>query len=262
MKFFIPLFIMFLTASSIFIVNDNVENLLLKVLSEADDSVFIYTELLSSEKITDELNRLSKAGVDVQLILPANSLKKSFSLHWQLDEKIGLCTINDSMYRKPDFIIIDNSKALIGSFSLQPEKYNRNSYFINDQRKDVILQMHSAFSALLNHSQFFDFRIQKLTIEEFGVAPELNVGKFCILSGKVSEVRTSKDKKTYFIKFANDRTDFTIVIFKSVSDALFKSDINPLYWKNKYMKFRGLVINHEKYGYEILLNTIEDIIED
>ncbi len=261
MRYIILFFILIICSSSFSIVNDSIESTIIKALSEAEDSVNIYTELLSSKEITDKLNALSLSGVNVQIILPGSSLKKSFSLHWKLDEKICLCTINDSMYRKPDFIIIDNAKALTGSFSLQPEKYNGKCFLFRHDSKDGLKQMHTLFNSLLSQSEFYDLRIQKITIEEFGVAPELNVGKFCIVSGMVSEIRNSKDMKTYFIKFANDKTDFTIVIFKSVSDALFKADINPLYWKGKYMSFRGLIINHEKYGYEILLNSIEDVIE-
>lgn len=239
------------------ITDENIENYLCSSIKSAKHSLLIYTHLLSSENILEILN--SKAEkTEIKIILPKSSTEKSYSVHWTLSENIILMTLPDSLASGPDFIVIDSSEALLGHFYLQPEKYNKDDFCIQMQKSDI-KDIISRFRHMETKADITESGLLKMSIEDFNKSPDEYTGRFCEIGGIVRDVRVSKDKKTYFIDFENDKTGFTIVIFESVSKQLLESNINPLYWKGKYKYFKGLIINHEKYGYEIILNSLFNV---
>lgn len=104
-----------------------------RFLNAAKEKVQIYQQYCNDPKIADLLIDLKKRGVDIQLLMmayPTDYEKDPNKDTQDLLEKAGinvrLVNIDDRIYMHARSIIIDGSKALVGTASLSPPSLDLN----------------------------------------------------------------------------------------------------------------------------------------
>lgn len=91
-----------------------------------------------------------------------------------------------------------------------------------------------------------------------------NAGKTAKVQGKVYNVYHSKRSDTYFLNFGPKKEDFTGVIFRSALKRFRDQEIDPQKYEGKTVALTGEVIDHPKYGLEIIVEDPAqvEILED
>jgi hypothetical protein len=229
-------------------------------ISNANKSVLILTDIVSDSDIADSIIKSKEAGIEVTVIVNSSSLDKNYSLHKMLfNSGVKLLSFNSDYSLNNTIIITDEKNILIGSFPLSLEKYFHNDFCVRVSDRESADSCISRFRAFESKSEAYSLVADTLEFDDIAGKMKDYANKEVFINGYVSDVSKSGKSNTYFLKMKKGKNVLTIVFFDSFVKALEKKSVSPMYFKNKDILINGLLINHEKYGFEIIPSDVSQI---
>ncbi|MDD3803170.1 MAG: exodeoxyribonuclease VII large subunit [bacterium] len=233
--------------------SDKILSLVRETIENSTESIFVLTETVSHKDLADLLSKKSMEKVKVELILASSSFDKSYSRHKALLSSGALIFSLQSKNSIRSTHILSDGKILVsGSFPFSDEKYFGRDFCIKTERKESVDNFLDYFLKLKSKCKIYEQVSETLLFDS--IAPRLNdfTNKELFIRGIVSDVTKSPKSETYFLKLKKNKAVMTIVFFESFVKQLEKKSVNPMYFKGKEILINGLLIKHEKYGFEIL----------
>lgn len=233
-----------------------------KAKQEIDVAMYAFT----NDRLALDLTKAKDRGVRVLVVLDGGFAENELSKDEFLAEKgINLrLVIRDTGLMHNKFCIIDSKVLITGSYNWTKSAENRNDenllVFPNAPRlvKRYKKRFDKIWKKAKPKSKIIKLPPLSLMATDLKGLRE-NAGKEVIVKGRVYRVYHSRRSDTYFLDFGPTRESFTCVIFKRVAKRFLKEGINPLSFNNKFVKIRGKVIDHPKYGLEIILESSDEI---
>lgn len=235
---------------------DNFKDSFTKLVQSSYQDITIVTKDFTDKTFLEILKENTK--IRKLIILSKSSITKKYSLKDHLAIFVDtILFVEDSLL---DFTIIFNSSKnfIVCNKPIQPKKYSKNLFFIESFDS---LMFKKVFEKFLNIKKYA-FQIDSLQDTIDFIELKKNYKKYenlwLKIKASVEDVYKSKKSDTYFLKLKGDK-NFTIVIFENLSKQFLKKNINIFYFKNKKIYFEGLLKYDKKYGYEIILDRVENI---
>jgi len=226
----------------------------------AENSVIISTNSISSSKLSSFIGDLQKKAVSVYILTQKQSLyenlKRSDLL---LAQGCSLSYLQETSSNLPEFIIIDGISAYIGNYSLGSQNNSIWSFLYSTADGKELSSIKNAYAQMKLKSTPYTAVKDTITFVELKENPDKYKDLWVTVKGRAEDIYTSKKGTTYFIKFEKSKKTVTIVIFNEVLKELKAKNIVPLYYLNKDISVSGKLINHSKYGWEIILESSSDI---
>ncbi len=248
-----------------------IEDLIIGRIKEAREKIDVAMYAFTSKEIAWALIRAGKRGVKARVILDGSFINNEYSKGGLLyDRGIDVRVDGNSLKEKGrisgklhhKFAVIDNKIVITGSYNWTASAERRN-------RENLLV--FSKFSSLVNkYSHEFD-KIWKEGILYCDVGKEKLPADFPVISasdkkalkkhakmtvkvrGAVKKVYHSLRSNTYFLHFGSDRSSFSAVIFNSAAEKFFEQGFDPEAYQGKETELIGQVIDHPKYGLEMIL---------
>ena len=236
--------------------------------SEIDVAMYIF----SNQDLADALVAVHQRGVNVKVLLDGSQDERAFSLGRFLHEKGINLRVDRSHMLFPGksqgimhnkFAIIDSVTVITGSYNWTQaaEIQNDENLLILNNSPEVVVRYKGKFDELWERGVSYDVR--QLPSPIVVSASDLqalrkNRGENAYVQGVVHDVYFSARSGTYFINFGPDRSSFTGVIFKSAANTFAGKNIDPRTYEKKNIEVFGKIIDHPKYGLEII---IEDPVQ-
>ncbi len=237
-----------------------------KAKQEIDVAVYAFT----SDRLALDLVKAKEKGVKVLVLLDGKFAENEFSKDEFLAEKgIELrLAIRDTGLMHNKFCIIDSKVIITGSYNWTKSAEYRNDenllIFPNAPRlaKRYKKRFNEMWSKAKPKTEIIKLPLSLMATDLDGLRK--NAGRVLIVKGRVYRVYHSRRSDTYFLNFGPTKESFTCVIFKRVAREFLRKGINPLSFNNKFVKIKGRVIDHPKYGLEIILESPDriEVIED
>lgn len=229
-------------------------------LKSSSSSVKISSNLISSLKLLPLVQELCGRGINVSIVTLKSSLYENLKRADAL--KSAGCRINyleDDGRPLPELIIIDSSSAYFGGWSIgSPVNSIWSAVYFTSQPSEV----KSALTAFLQMSEKGSmYTSVKDTVSYDELIADLDKYRdvWITVTGTAEDVYSSKNGKSYFIKFKKAKKAMTVVLFSEIVQSLKSENIVPLYFLNKSIAVSGKLIRHDKYGWEIILESSGDI---
>ncbi len=221
-----------------------------------DAAVYTFTSRPLAQALVDAHNR----GVEVRLVLDPSSASSSYGkatylynngIEIKIEKGAGL------MHHK--FLLIDDSVLITGSFN-----WTASAESINDENIILLKGFPSTFRSYMGEFKrlWGDGRTYTGKLPEVCDLSALdvsalrkNVGNKVKVCGKVIRVGHSRTSETYFIDFTKNRKGFTAVIFPSALEKFEVLGLEIEDYKGEYVAISGELIEHPKYGLEIIVEA-------
>ncbi|MGE3062711.1 MAG: phospholipase D-like domain-containing protein [bacterium] len=231
-----------------------------EIIENSDESILLLTEVASGKELVSILNEKAKSGVRVSVIVSSSSLEKKYSLHKSLfAEGTEVFTLKTKAAINSSLLISDGKVILAGSFPFSDEKYFGYDFCILSEEKTIVDSSISYFTKLKSKSDLFEQVDDTLFFDSIAFELKKYTDKELFIRGFVNDVSKSPKSETYFLKMKSGKVVMTIVFFESFVKQLEKKSVNPMYFKGREILINGILINHEKYGFEILPSDISQI---
>ena len=250
-KFSIPLIVILIAlsihSSEVLFDSDGIYSLITARYTNA----FYISPVVSSQIVANNI-----IDNNSTLIVPLSSFQKSYSRHCSIIEAgCSVYALEDSL---PFSVIISPGQVLLGSFELSDKKYIRNCFLLHSENRDMI----SSFSIIADSLQ-----TRAMAVEDLGAVRRKDIhrtpGKFVnsmiTLRGTVDNIREISGSQMFLLNMQDPVNPVTIVIFNDIAESIIASGINPQYFLNSEISVKGVFIDHPRYGYEIILNSPDNI---
>lgn len=225
-----------------------------------DVAVYTFTSRPLAQALVDACER----GVRVRVLLdPAQAAGKYSKANYLANYGVDVRTEKGAGLMHHKFALIDDSILITGSFN-----WTASAEAENDEN---ILLLKGFPATCKSYSREFEriWHEGKVWSEEPEETPELlatdlralrkHVGEEVTIQGQVVRVGYSERSNTYFLDFAQDRDGFTVVIFSSVVAKYEKLGISISDYEGAQVEVSGELIDHPKYGLEIILEEPSQI---
>lgn len=213
-------------------------------------SVYISDIVSSNQTVL----RIIETGSDI--IVPFSSFYKSYSKHCTLIENnINLYAVDRTV---PFSLILCKDQFLMGDFTLCDREYLGNSFMIISGSDEMLtLLKQYADSLKQNAVQVND--IGSVDRQQIHSEPAQFVNKMITLRGTIDNIREISGSQMFLLNMQDTVNPVTIVIFNDIAESIIASGINPQYFLNREISVKGVLIDHPRYGYEIILNSPDNI---
>ncbi len=234
---------------------------------EIDVAMYSFTNRRIAQALIDAKQR----GVRVRVLVESGSLEDPFSKAKFLysngiDVKVYSSKEGGILHHK--FAIYDGKRVTTGSFNWTSFAEHRNAEdLVLVKSKSIAQKYKKRFETLWQSKNTHEFTEEiSLSIQSPIDAKDLftlkkNSGKWRVVRGVVETVGYSKRSDTYFLNFGERGRCFTVVIFKKVVNRFRKLGIDIKKYEGKLVEVEGKIIDHPKYGLEIILDSPENIRE-
>ncbi|MFO8061412.1 MAG: hypothetical protein R6U31_00630 [bacterium] len=244
---FIILTALSIPASEVIFDSDGIYSL---ITSPYTNAVYI-SPIISSQTAADNI-----IDNNSTLIVPVSSFQKSYSRHCSIIEAgCSVYALDDSL---PFSVIISPGQVLLGSFELSDRKYLGNCFLFHSDESDVI----NSFLVIADSLKSRAMPVKDLgsvAREDVHSAPGQFVNKMITLRGTIDNIREISGSQMFLLNMQDPVNPVTIVIFNDIAENIIASGINPQYFLNREISVKGVFIDHPRYGYEIILNSPDNI---
>jgi len=254
--------------------NGGVQQAVAKRIDEAQESIDVAMYAFTNRELAWALVKAQQKGIDVRVLLDGK-----FSSSCKYCKKRFLCRRNVEvrLYRSPlkgegaggimhhKFAIVDHRILILGSYNwtASAERRNCENLLIITQFPELIETFQKEFDRLWQKGQVAE---HELVPEAVITATDLRdlrkyVGRFVAVEGEVKKVGYSERSNTYFLRFDVVRPCFTAVIFSSAVKRFQAEGKEPRGYEAKRVKISGRLIEHPKYGLEIIVEDPTQVQE-
>ena len=241
-------------------------------LEAARSEICVAMYIFSNQELADVLISAHRKGVKVRVLLDGSEDEYFYSQGRYLSGKGVQVRVDRSHMLFPGesqgimhnkFAIVDNNTVITGSYNWTnaAEINNDENIIILHEAGDVARRYEAQFRKLWDRSVSYDVKelpeplvISADDLEEL----RKHAGLKAYIVGVVHNVYYSERSGTYFLNFGPDRSSFTGIIFKSAAEKFAERGIRPKEYEKREVELYGKIIDHPKYGLEII---IEDPIQ-
>ena len=252
---------------------------ILRRIENAGQRIDVAMYAFTSRELAWALAKARERGVLVRVLLDGEFIQNEYSkdkflTNRGVEVRVEMSHLTQSgdfqglMHNK--FAIIDEKTAITGS-------YNWTASAQEQSEENLLIFPESARLARLYTEQFEKLwgrgaLSEAKPAEETPAASEgpvllasdlkglrNNAGKFARVQGVVYRVGHSERSDTYFLNFGPGRSSFTGVIFKSALERFREEKIDPKNYEGRRIELSGKVIDHPKYGLEIVIEDPDQI---
>jgi len=253
-------FIFSWSSDGIFFSSKEMTSEALDAIKNSKHSIILLTEVASGAKFIDAIAEKLGDGVEAKIVLSSQSLDKNYSLHRTLlDCGADVFSLKTKVRINSTLLITDGNSLIAGSFPVSDEKYFGYDFCIRTADSSLIDSAKRYVEKLIKKSEKYERITDTLAFEDIASKLKDYAGKEIYLTGRVNEVTKSKKSETYFLKLSSGKNSMTIVFFESFVKELKKLNVNPMYFKNRDVLINGTLIDHEKYGFEIIPSDVSRI---
>jgi len=258
--FILFLFFIFTYSESIIFSPKEIRKKIKSEVSKAKESILILTEVFSDKDLADSIISKKEKGTQVTVIVNSSSLNKIYSVHKILyNNGIEILSYSSEYTIKNTIIISDNKILFMGTFPISPEKYFHDDFCLITQNRESIDSAFFHFNSVKAKSKKYSVIIDTIFFDEISDKMVDYSNKEVFIRGYVSDVSKSSKSNTYFLKLKKGKNVMTIVFFNDFVKALEKKSVSPMYFMHKEILINGILINHEKYGFEIIPSDVSQI---
>ena len=249
-----------------------VQKAIIERLDSARIDIDVAVYIFSNQELADALISAHRRGVKVRVLLDGSEDEHHYSKgRYLYDQGVGVRVDRSHMLFPGEsqgimhnkFTVIDSNSVITGSYNWTngAEINNDENILIIHDAGHVARRYKAQFEKLWDRGVPYD--IKELTAPLVISAIDLrilriNADKKAYFQGIVHDVYFSKRSGTYFLNFGPDRNAFTGVIFKSAAEKFAHKGIDPNEYEEKEIELYGRIIDHPKYGLEII---IEDPVQ-
>ena len=249
-----------------------VQKAIIENLDSARTEIDVAMYVFSNQELADALISAQRRGVHVRVLLDGSEDEHYYSKGRYLSDHAVKIRVDRSHMLFPGesqgimhnkFALIDNRIVITGSYNWTntAEAQNDENILILRDAENLANRYKANFEKLWARSVSYDVKELPaplvLSANDFK-ALRKNADKQAYVQGVVYDVYYSERSGTYFINFGPDRSAFTGVIFKSAAVKFSERGINPKEYEKKDIEVYGKIIDHPKYGLEII---IEDPVQ-
>jgi hypothetical protein len=252
-----------------------IQKALIEELGSARSEIDVAVYIFSSQELAEALISAHRRGVKVRVVLDGSEDEHYFSKGRYLFDNSVYVRVDRSHVIFPSetqgimhnkFVLIDNSTIITGSYNWTnaAEVMNDENILIIHDAGEVARAYANQFERLWERSIPYD--VKELPAPLVISATDLRTlrekaGRKAYVQGRVHKVYFSERSGTYFLNFGPDRSSFTGIIFKSAADEFTKREIDPNDYEEKKIEIYGKIIDHPKYGLEIIIENPVQIRE-
>jgi phosphatidylserine/phosphatidylglycerophosphate/cardiolipin synthase-like enzyme len=262
------LLIISLSVKVFFSPNGGAHDAILKELKEAKSTIDVAMYILTDRELSKALIMAKDRGVNVRILLDSKSAEEiGYSKHHFLSEKQVAVKLDNThksygdkhegiMHNK--FAIIDNKVLITGSYNWthSAEELNDENLLIIKESKTLIRKFCEEFTKLWNRSEIVEkpLKLDPYDLKEL----KNNVEKWAIISGKPTSWNVSRSGHL-FLDFGTGKDQFTFVLWKEGVEKLKEEGFNFEDLNDSEIEIKGKLIDHKKYGLEIITSDPEAI---
>ncbi|HID95936.1 MAG TPA: phospholipase D family protein [Candidatus Latescibacteria bacterium] len=249
------------------------EKAILTKLDNAAKSIDVAMYAFTSRQLAWSLVRAHQRGIRVRVLLDGefdttNKYSKgTFLTRRGIDVRIDRSHITGSgeseghMHHK--FAIIDGRIVITGSYNwtASAERRNDENLIILTDFPELTRTYEKNFEKLWQRAGRIAVRPPTVLSATDLRGMKRYVGKEVIIRGKVYDVYHSKKSNTFFLHFDKTRPCFTAVIFSSGAERFKTSGVTPEEYAGKEVEVAGRLVDHPRYGLEIILEDPTQIKE-
>ena len=241
---------------------------ILDKLETAKTEIDVAMYILSNQELADALIAAQRRGSLVRVLLDGSEDEHLFSrgkylynsgVHVRIDRSHMLSPDETQGIMHNKFAIIDDTTIITGSYNWTnaAEIHNDENVLILNNAKDIAHRYKAQFERLWDRGVSYD--VKQLPAPLVIAATDLKTlreqaNKKAYVQGVVHDVYFSERSGTYFLHFGPERSSFTGVIFKSSAEKFAERGNNPKEYEGKPVELYGKIIDHPKYGLEIIID--------
>ena len=245
--------------------NGGAAHALIKRIEGAKKSIDVAMYAFTSSDLAWALVKAHEKGIDVRVLLDGDFIKNKYSKHNFLSKRGVNVRIDKSHLLQPGkikgcmhhkFAIIDDKILITGSYNwtASAEKRNDENLLIFNNAPDLVKVYRKEFDKIWHRTLEVKITTPKLVISATNLSDlKKHAGEHATVKGKVYGVYFSSKSGTYFLNFGPQRTCFTAVIFRSAAKEFIGRGIEPQDYEGNVLEIDGQIIDHPKYGLEIIL---------
>lgn len=234
-------------------------------IDSAKESIDVAMYAFTSRELAWALVRAHDRGVKVRALLDGDFdssskySKATFLDRHQVDVRVDRSHIVETgeseghMHQK--FAVIDGRTVITGSYNwtASAEKRNDENLLILTDAPELCRSYQKEFAKLWQRGRQTEAAPEiSLSATDLGKLRK-HAGKEVTVRGRVYDVYHSKRSNTYFLHFGPARPCFTAVIFSSAVSNFFAEGKDPQNYQRKEIEVSGRLIDHPKYGLEIIV---------
>lgn len=257
----------------------NIQSLIIEKIDSAQEKIDVAMFAFTSRKLAWALIEAHKRGIKTRVILDGGFIENEFSQHLILNDRgvevkidrdhrsiFGLKKGYGKMHNK--FAVIDGKTVITGSYNwtASAEERNEENLLIFPCSSPIAESYEKEFNKMWEGGIFLSERGIKKSFSDFPristsdrAKIKKNAKKIAKIYGTVSSVYHSKGSNTYFLHLGSGSSAFTAVIFSSSAEKFLKLGLDPHSYKGKKVELFGRIIDHPKYGLEMILENPSQI---
>lgn len=251
---------------------------ILKRIEAARKSIDVAMYAFTSRELAWALVRAKDRGVRVRVFLDGDFIQNEYSKGRFLDNRGVKVRVDMShLTRSGDFrglmhnkfAVVDSRTVITGSYNWTASAQERNeeNLLIFPQSPRLAEIYSGEFQKLWGRGTPYEAELAKKPPPQEVVvlqasdldALRANAGKSVKVQGVVHKVGHSTRSNTYFLNFGPGRSSFTGVIFKSALKEFSEQKIDPKSYESRRVEVTGELIDHPKYGLEIIIEDLGQI---
>ena len=232
----------------------------------AERAIDVAMYALTNREIAWALVRAHERGVEVRVLLDGdfdasckyskNTFLSRHGVNVKLDRShIVGGEVQGYMHNK--FAVVDGKVVITGSYNWTASAEHRNDenlLIITDAPK-LCRKYESQFVKLWTRGEPVEAVPEAVLSAEDMEALKEHAGGEVVVRGEVYDVYRSERTDTYFLHFGPERPCFTAVIFRSAAKEFLAEGVNPMDYRGKVVQVTGELVDHPKYGLEIILES-------
>lgn len=257
----------------------NIQNLIISRIDNAQKKIDVAMFAFTSKELAWALIRANNRGVETRVILDGGFIENEFSRHGFLHDRgvevkvslnhepvPGVGKSYGKMHNK--FAIIDGKTVITGSYNwtVSAEERNEENLLIFPCSFRLAKIYEKEFDKIWGNGVLLSEVRLKKTFPGFPVisASDIdslkeNAKKVVKVCGTVYSIYHSEGSNTYFLHFGPGGSFFTAVIFSTAAEKFLQLGFDPSSYRGKEVELLGRVIDHPKYGLEMILEDPSQI---
>lgn len=155
------------------------------------------------------------------------------------------------------FAILDGKVVVTGSYNWTASAEHRNdeNLLIITDAPELCKEYERQFTKLWTRGEPVEAVPEAVLSADDTEALKEHAGEEVKIRGKVYDVYHSKKTDTYFLHFGPERPCLTAVIFRSAVREFLAHGLDPMDYRGKVVEVTGELLDHPKYGLEIILES-------
>lgn len=238
-------------------------NAIIREIQQAERSVSVAMYILTDRELSNALIEANERGKEVHVVMDGTEInEKSYSKHVYL-QKNGVPVRLDLSHRSKSseysgimhhkFAIIDGETVITGSYNWthSAEELNEENLLIINNSGEICKKFKREFDRIWKRAKSVE--IGKVPVLDPYRTDNLKryVNKWVKIRGKPSNWNISKSGHL-FMDFTGKTEEFTFLLWKEGVEKLREEGFDFSVLNYKTVELEGKLIDHEKYGLEIV----------